>query len=103
MLRITVLTRSDKTVLKVEGKLTGPWVGELQRCWGMALDGHPRERIVIDLTNVTFVDTAGKELIRDICNRGTELLATGPLMTSIVNEVRADRLRTQLDSIKEVS
>ncbi len=88
MLRITVITQSELTVLKVEGKLAGPWVAELERCWQMVISGTHQERLLIDLTEVAFVDSAGKELIRKICGQGADVAVTGPLMTSIVNELR---------------
>ena len=33
MLRITVEEQDNATSLRLEGKLTGDWVGELERCW----------------------------------------------------------------------
>ena len=33
MLRITVEEQNNSTSLRLEGKLTGDWVGELERCW----------------------------------------------------------------------
>ena len=90
MLRITVVTEARRTVLKAEGKLSGPWVQELDRYWRMASDRHPGEPIVIDLSEVEFVDSTGKELIRKMCACEVELVARGPLVTSIVDAMRAD-------------
>ena len=103
MLRITVMTEERRTVVKVEGKLVGPWVGELRRCWTLAKDGRHNEPIHIDLTDVTFVDSLGKELIREMCLKGAELEVLGPLMSSMVDEMRADLRRNQFNRIQEVS
>ncbi len=103
MLRITVITESKKTVLKVEGKLIGPWVRELERCWGLATDRNHQEPIQVDLTDVAFVDSVGKELIGKMCCKGADLLVAGPLMTSIVNEMHTEALQSQRNCIREVS
>jgi len=89
MLRVTVITRSDKTVLKAEGKLAGPWVHELERCWQLALTHSHPEPIVVDLTDVSYADSAGQDLIREMCSSEVDVVATGPLMTSLVDEMRA--------------
>ena len=102
-MRITVMTKERKTVVRVEGKLVGPWVGELRRCWALASDSRHNEPIQIDLTDVTFVDSLGKELIREMCFKGAELEVSGPLMSSMVDEMRAELRRNQFNRIQEVS
>ena len=103
MLRITVVTEDQRTVLKAEGKLSGPWVKELDNCWQLALNKDPSETIVLDLSDVAFVDSAGKELIRKMCGDEVELIVRGPLMTSIANEVRAKARSMDSKSKKEIA
>jgi len=103
MLRITAITEKGRTVVKVEGKLVGPWVEELRRCWTLATDGSHNQPIQIDLTDVIFVDSLGKELIREMCFKGAELEVSGPLMCSMVDEMRADLRRNQFNRFQEVS
>lgn len=86
MLRVTVSTGSRQTVLKAEGKLNGAWVVELEHCWQMLQEDS--RHLVVDLSDVTFVDGPGKELIRRIWANGAELRVSGLLMTSIANEIR---------------
>ena len=38
MLRITTSDIGEKVTLKLEGKLSGPWVEEFERCWHMSMD-----------------------------------------------------------------
>ena len=33
MLKITTLVKAKSTVLRLEGRLAGPWVQELELCW----------------------------------------------------------------------
>ncbi len=90
MLRITVEDHENALAIRVEGKLRGPWVAELEHCWKGArhqADGKP---IRADLTNVSFVDDAAKSLLGRMLQDGVELDATGPMMPHIVAEIAAD-------------
>lgn len=71
MLRITVERASTGSSLKLEGKLSGPWVKELEECWR-------RERPAsIDLTAVTFIDAEAKKLLAALNREGAALRAAG--------------------------
>jgi hypothetical protein len=74
-------------MLQLEGKLVGPWVQELADCWQPALSGRPPAEIHLDLTAVTFVDAAGKELLAKLHAQGAKLLAAGCLMKAVVAEI----------------
>ena len=59
MLRITHDTDAAAgAVLRLEGRIAGPWVAELRRAWlqQAAIARHP---ITLDLRDVTFIDSAG--------------------------------------------
>ena len=66
MLRIT--TTGQKLVL--HGQLAGPWVEELKSAW----DKSP---LVVDLTDVTFVDEAGARLLCAMKDAGVRFVARG--------------------------
>ncbi len=87
MLRITVQTEAGKTVLKLDGKITGPWVKELESCWEMLRRVQARKAMVVDLGNVTFINAAGSQLLERMHREGAELLGEGPLTRSIVEEI----------------
>lgn len=86
MLKIT--TRSDATLTKLvlEGRLAGPWVDELDRCWSKVV-GSRRSPIVVDLSGVTFIDAEGKVLLTKMWQQGTTLHAVGCLTKCIVEDV----------------
>jgi anti-anti-sigma regulatory factor len=66
MLRITVVESSRDTLrLRVEGRVTGGWVEELRRtCDLQALsDGI---RLTLDLADVSYIDAAGIELLKEL-------------------------------------
>jgi anti-anti-sigma regulatory factor len=86
MLKITTYAEERSTTLKLEGRLVGPWVQEVDRCWS-ELAAAPAGPIVLDLTGVTFVDAPGKELLIRMRRGGIEFRATGCLMRCIVEEI----------------
>ena len=87
MLRITVHEEPDLVTLKVEGKLKGAWVKELERAWHETCLNADRRSIRADLTALNFVDDRGKGLLVLMRRKGVELLASGPLMSSLIEEV----------------
>lgn len=86
MLRITTHNDSDFLTIQLEGRLAGPWVGELANCW-QRLTGRSVAEVRLDLKAVTFVDAAGKELLAQLHAQGAKLLAAGCLMKAIVAEI----------------
>ena len=86
MLKITIQPGPTSTRLVVEGRLTGPWVDELSRCWEAASE-LPQSDVVVDLAGVTFIDTAGKDLLTRIWQGGAQLYAVGCLTRCIVEEI----------------
>src|SRR5262244_150851 len=87
MLRITTQKKRGKTVLSVEGRLAGPLVGTLEHCWREVHGATPKEKLFVDLCGVSFIDSAGKMLLREIHRQGGALVAEGCMNQAIVREV----------------
>jgi len=85
MVRITSDEHDDCILVRVEGSLRGPWVDELERLWGRTRQRGRRVRV--SLAEVLYVDDAGKALLARMFQNGTELMASGPYMTAIVQEI----------------
>ena len=87
MLKITQQIESDIIILVLEGRLTGPWVRELELSWRSA-DGtsqiHPMR---VDLSSVSFIDAEGKALLTRMCREGAQLVTTGCLNKCIVEGI----------------
>lgn len=72
MLRITeVGVGTESTTLRVEGRVAGPGVGELRKVAEAFLNGS--RRIRLDLSEVTFVDAKGADLLRELMERQVEV------------------------------
>jgi hypothetical protein len=87
MLRITQVGRHDPPlVLRLEGKLVGPWVAELGRALGDL--PHPAGHLSLDLSAVTFVDRGGLDLLRDLLGRGATLAGCSGLVAELLHVER---------------
>jgi outer membrane protein len=84
MLRITTEKKRGRTVLSVEGRLAGAWVGTLEQCWR---ERTPEDKFSVDLCGVSFIDAAGKVLLKEIHQQGGKLIAEGCLNQAIVEEI----------------
>ena len=86
MLKITVHTDSTTTVFELEGKLVGPWVGELGGCWRKATL-TPDSAVRVILKSVTFIDIDGRNLLREMHLGGAELVAEGCMNKAILDDI----------------
>jgi anti-anti-sigma regulatory factor len=89
MLRITAHSGSERFALKLEGWLTGPWVEELDTTWRRAAETLGDRRICIDLSEVDFVDEAGRELLTRMYRAGVAFVTRGCVMPELVREMSA--------------
>jgi len=88
MLKISLTNGSEVTVVKLEGTLRQPWVEELERTWCQVTSKAPADSVVVDLSDVTFIDSQGKKLLGRMFRQGAEL-RNGPLMTRyVVNQIK---------------
>ena len=88
MLRITLNNGSDRHGLKLEGKLAGAWVPELEACWRKATLNDRSCTLWVDLTGVDYVDTAGKYLLALMHQAGARFVASGCAMSALVEEIK---------------
>jgi hypothetical protein len=91
MLRITPLVAKEKAILRLEGKLRGPWVDELAKVWSRLWPSAGLKRMRVDLRAVSFVDERGKDLLRRMRQEGIELVATDPFISALLEEIEQRR------------
>ena len=89
MLKISVKEDEPRrrVLLEVEGRLVGPWVGELQRCWEDESKRVSSEVVVVRLANVSFIDDRGRELLSRISNAGSKLEGEGCMVRAIIARI----------------
>ena len=89
MLRIYIHDQMPVTSFVLEGKLIGPWVTELDKYWQSAVAANPARAMLVDLADVTFVDSDGRALLARMRRKGVRFLSTGVLINAIVAEIDA--------------
>jgi hypothetical protein len=93
MLKITLEKNPDSVRIVLEGKLTGPWISELEHEWRTIQLSQPPSQpsgtvsLLVDLTGVTFVGEEGKALLKRMWREGARLIATGCCTGHIVEEI----------------
>ncbi len=90
MLKINTENSPEGSKLKLEGRLAGPWVDELERCWYATTRDTEGKRIAVDLKEVTFIDAEGKKLLAWMYRQGAELQASGCMTKCIVEEIEGE-------------
>jgi ABC-type transporter Mla MlaB component len=86
MLRITWIDidSSDSIrTLKLEGKLSGPWVDELGRVCGEPR--VPPSCLRLDLAAVTFIDSVGVKLLDDLIRRGATIVGCSGFIAELLS------------------
>ena len=91
MLRITIHEAPSTLTLRLEGRLAGPWVGELEECWRSALASRREPILRVDLTEVTSIDAAGQACLAALHRQGAEFIAVDCLTQSIVADISQAR------------
>jgi ABC-type transporter Mla MlaB component len=79
VLRISLVKGPDEAVtLRLEGQVRGPWVAALCQSCGQLL--ATRNRLSLDLTEVSFLDRDGVALCRRLRDRKVALLYCSPFV-----------------------
>ena len=70
MLKITSHQHTQRTVLQLEGTITGPWIDELRHHLQDA-----NQPIELDLAGISYMDQQAARLIEEFVNQGTKITA----------------------------
>jgi anti-anti-sigma regulatory factor len=95
MMKIEIQEAGESVVLKVEGRLAGAFVPELENCWRTAQSAGPGRAISVDLKNVTCVDRAGRYLLQSMHRQGVPFLRAGLAVQDILEQIMLDQIMEQ--------
>jgi len=87
MLRITIEETASEATIALDGRLAGPWVVELARCWDALVFARSPRGVHVRLDEVTFIDETGKKLLHRMHQQGATLVAAGCMTRSIVEDI----------------
>jgi len=78
----------NEMAIKLEGRIAGPWVAELGRTWKQAAPRLNTKYLLLDLSNVTYADVSGKQLLKDIyAQTRARLVANTPWTQFLAREI----------------
>lgn len=74
--------------VKLEGRIAGPWIAELERAWDEAAERVGSRAVVLDLADVTYADESGKKVLAAIYGQtGAKLLTSTPWTQFLAEEI----------------
>ena len=90
MLRITIDNEANPVRMKLEGRITGPWVAELNRTWQSLGASLGNKKLRVDLCGVSYIDHEGRGILADMYRQAQAQFETDtPLTEYFAEEARA--------------
>jgi len=84
VLRITPTEKSNSLGLRLEGRLEGPWVEVLRKTWADTLNRDGHRQVVVDLGSLSFADSDGRALLRNMHEEGVGLIKASAFLREIL-------------------
>ena len=88
MLRITIAETATEQSWTLEGRLVGPWVGELKTIWKKTHRTRSGQACIVDLNEVTFIDKGGERLLRSMSKQGVRFVASGLYVKHVLDQLK---------------
>jgi len=85
-LRITIEENGQAMVLKLEGRVVGPWVDELDHLWDRTSASLAARKLSLDLRDTTFADAGGIRVLRAIYSQTDAAILTNSPWTQYLAE-----------------
>jgi hypothetical protein len=90
VLKITIHDTPTERKWTLEGRLVGPWVGELRSNWKRTYCGAEGRTHVVDLVDVFFIDKSGERLLRAMAKQGVKFIATSVYTRHVIEQLRTN-------------
>jgi len=94
MLRVSYSDNAGNQRWSLCGRLAGPWVDEFRSCWSHTRQRAPRAHVVVDLSDVTFIDESGEALLAEMQTAGAEFVAAGVETKDLLDNLKNNGKRT---------
>ena len=66
MLRISIHENDQTIEMALTGRLTGPWVSELDQAWKLIAPKIAERKLMLDVRDLTYSDAPGMQVLRAI-------------------------------------
>ena len=98
MLRIYFEENANAIVIKLEGRVAGPWATELGRLWEEKAPALAQKKLALDLRGTTYADAGGINVLRAIYSQTEAAILTGTPWTEYLAEEVARKNSQQADT-----
>lgn len=97
MLRTMITEAAFEQRWVVQGRLCGQWAIDLKQRWSAARNERQGRKCVVDLEDVTCVDSDGETLLREMLDEGCQVVATRAYTKYVLETLKADRSYNHVD------
>lgn len=87
MFRATTESAVDRLLLRLEGRLTGAWVAELDASWRQAIAMRGDRAVIVDLCDLGAIDDAGRSLLIRMHRSGARFVASGCATRELASDI----------------
>ena len=99
MLKITFKESDSEILIKLDGRIAGPWVEELLQAWEPMSTRAAGKTTVLDVRDVTYANAEGTALLKRIYEEtDAEVLATTPWARAFADEIKG--MRAEMDGME---
>ena len=86
--------------MTLEGKLSGPWVDELERCWSDLRTKNPAP-VSVKLEELSFCDARGTDLLLRMEREGVPLVHCPHFIRQLLGSSTETRKRVSKENVEE--
>ncbi len=87
MLKISFSETPSEEKWILQGRLTAPWLRELNACWKKNHRKDKQRACIVDLNEITFIDKSGERLLRVLVREGAQCIATGVYIKHVLEQL----------------
>lgn len=91
MLRTMITDTPFEQRWVVQGRLRGQWALDLQRQWEETRNARQGRRCVVDLEDVTCVDSIGESVLLQMVTDGSQVVASRAYMKYVLQSLGAQQ------------
>jgi len=88
MLRIATEQHGDLYTISLHGRLAGEWVALLERYWRSIVEAVPSAKVTTVLSEVSFINADGEELLARMWQRGVEFVGSGCMNQYVIDKIQ---------------
>lgn len=87
MFKISIVEDRGWRKLMLEGRLDRPWAAEVESAWRTAGEHLQGRKLVVDLTNLTFISADGETTLFKLMKDGARFSCRGVLTKHVLKQL----------------